>query len=142
MPVGDAKFPTAAEAYQQAAEAKIYAAQIVLALRARSGLDSGGIPDRESALRWSRSAAEVGHRYGALLHAQLLLESSTPNREQARSFYERASQLSLPAPRLRSFVDPGYLGTVPNKQPIQAAQVLDAWRQRIEAALAATFDAK
>jgi hypothetical protein len=125
----------ALEAHLRAAESGLPAAQVVVALRLRSGLGAPGGADRALALQWSAKAAEAGHRFGMLLRALLLAEGDPAGFEEARALRTRAAGLAQPVPPLRSFVDPGYLvGQTPG-EPLDAVEALDAWRAAIDAEL-------
>lgn len=137
---GPVELGTPEDLYRRAAEADVHAARVVLALRARerAAAEHRGVDG--SALDHARIASTAGHRYGALAEAWILLDAGDVL--AARVAYQRALSLGLPAPTLRSFVDPCYLEGQPAGVALDAAKRLDEWRASLESRLAARLTAK
>lgn len=130
--LGSAQLGSAEVHYEQAIARGVLAARVVMALRSRS---RPGVAPPPAALEHASAASAAGHRFGALAEALLALDAGDSSR--ANAAYQRSLSMSLPAPTLRSFVDPCYLEGAAAGQAIDAAKQLDAWRKRVEAELSA-----
>lgn len=126
--LGPAQLGGAEAHYEQAIARGVLAARVVMALRSRPRPGEAPSP---AALEHARVASAAGHRFGALAEALLALDAGDLPR--ARVAYDRSQNMSLPAPTLRSFVDPCYLDGAAKGQAIDAAKQLEAWRKRVEA---------
>ena len=140
--LGDPELGEVFDCYRRAAEGGIAAAEVVLALRARTGFERPGGRDPQQALEWCRRADERGMRFAVLLRALLILEGAAgpPDLKLARALRKRAETLALPRPALSAFVDPGYRGDVASPEPVEANAVLEGWRQEVERRLGAVLN--
>ncbi|MEM7517251.1 MAG: tetratricopeptide repeat protein, partial [Planctomycetota bacterium] len=129
---GGAENLTEVRLYEQAAVREVAEAEVVLALRHRSGLGLEGV-DLEKALRWSRRAFERQSRRGGLVLALLLAESEDPkSHEEAREVRATVAGWPEPAPQLATYLDPVFLEEELPGSVVSVEQVLRAWTERVE----------